>query len=98
MDKDRSNFERISELAQDGTLRCRIPADPSALAPSVDRAPASDRIAGMLLGVAVGDALGSITEGMKPAAASEDRPMIPNSPSGLPNQFLNTVASIRMTS
>jgi ADP-ribosyl-[dinitrogen reductase] hydrolase len=63
------NRERLAALVAAGTVRLRIeglPGTPAPLPP--DGESLADRVAGMLLGLAVGDALGRSSEGLSPAA------------------------------
>lgn len=80
-------WELVTALAAAGRLRCTIPAHLKDARPAASpRAVAPDRVRGMLLGLAIGDALGNTTEGMLPAERrrwhGEVRDYLPNRHAG----------------
>ena len=73
----------VAELAVGNGLRCAVPAELRQVHLGVPgRVVAADRVRGMLLGLAIGDALGNTTEGQLPAARrrryGEVRDYLPN--------------------
>lgn len=63
-----SNTSTLEWLVSKGSIRCTLPSAAASLVPALETAPASDRIEGMLLGVAIGDSLGNTSESMLPAS------------------------------
>jgi ADP-ribosyl-[dinitrogen reductase] hydrolase len=69
-------------LVGEGRCRMALPSDMEAIAPAQTARPSRDRIEGMLLGLAIGDALGNTSESMttanRMAAYGEIRDYLPN--------------------
>jgi ADP-ribosylglycohydrolase len=77
------NRPLLARLLADGALD--LAADPAALLPAPDAGPLDwDRVEGMLLGLAIGDALGNTSEGMVPR---ERRALLGQVDGYLPNRW-----------